>query len=105
MPSHNQNRRVTIFSDVLMLNDQSALSFPELQSLAERCTILVGAALADDDGDLNITAWAARSRLSPATLRRFIREFARLGLVDADCHIGLERVRISSETYYRLSRA
>ena len=103
-PRQNQECRVTMFSDILSLNDKIGLSFPELQSLAERCVILIGAALGDDDGGLNVTVWAERSRLTPATLRRFIREFARLGLVEADHDIGLDRVRISSETYHRLSR-
>lgn len=104
MPIDDQKRGVGIFSDILVLNDRSAVSFPELQSFAERCMILVGAALADGNGDLNVAAWAARSKLPTGTLRRFIREFARLGFVEAGDDIGFDRVRISNETYYRLSR-
>ena len=88
---------------IFLLNDTSAVCFPELENLADRFVILVGAALADGKGDLHITAWATRSKLPIRALPRFIREFARLGFVETDCDFGHDRVRISTETYHRLS--
>ena len=102
--NHNQERKVTTLSDILLLDEQSAVCFPELQNLADRCMILVGAALADGEGDLKISTWATRSKLPINTLRRYIREFARLGFVEAEGHLSHDRVRISTETYHRLSR-
>lgn len=105
MPVNNKQEHNTItFSDNLQLNDTSAVCFPELENLADRCAILVGAALADGEGDLNITTWATRPKLPINTLRRYIRGFARLGFVEPDGNIGHDRVRMSTETYHRQSR-
>ena len=104
MTVNRQAPSAAAFANILLLSEKSAVSFPELHTLADRCTILVGAALADGKGDLRITAWAARLKLPIGTLRRFIHEFARLGFVEAEGDLGHDRVRISTETFHRLSR-